>query len=86
MHVNRRTLLKYAMGSTVMAGLPGLAGAARSGDYVDVDAAIAAAQAKSVVAGWNEKLMNIAYRAFSPPPVTARAQEIGRASCRERVL
>jgi hypothetical protein len=64
------------MGSTVMAGLPGLAGAARSGDYVDVDAAIAAAQAKSVVAGWNEKLMNIAYRAFSPPPVTARAQAI----------
>jgi hypothetical protein len=73
MHLIRRKLLKYAMGSTVMAGLPRLGQAANTADYVDADAAIAAALAKSVVAGWNEKLMNIAYKAFSPPTVTARA-------------
>jgi hypothetical protein len=61
------------MGSTVLAGLPGLGHAANPADYVDADAAIAAAQAKSVVAGWNEKLMNTAFKAFSPPAVTARA-------------
>jgi hypothetical protein len=61
------------MGSTVIAGLPRLAMAANNAGYVDGDAAIAAAVAKSVVAGWNDKLMNIAFKAFSPPPVTARA-------------
>ena len=76
MHLIRRKLLKYAMGSTAMAGLPRLAQAAQAADYIDADAAIAAAQAKSVVAGWNEKLMNIGYKSFSPPPVTARAMAL----------
>ncbi|SDD50122.1 hypothetical protein SAMN05428966_104394 [Massilia sp. PDC64] len=76
MHLFRRTFLKCAMGSTVLAGLPRFAQAAPAGDYIDVDSAIAAAQEKSVVAGWNEKLMNIAFRAFAPPTVTSRALAI----------
>ena len=73
MRLIRRKLLKYAVGSTAMAGVPRLAVAAKPAGYIDADAAIAAAQANSVVALWNEKLVNIGYRAFSPPPVVGRA-------------
>lgn len=74
MSLIRRKLLKCAMGSAVLSGLPRFASAMpATGVYHDVDTAVKAALERSIVAGWNDKLVNAAYKAFSPPTVTARA-------------
>jgi hypothetical protein len=86
----RRTLLKYAVGSTALTFLPKLAHS--SGDkpngaagsvlkkykklYHDVDAGLVLAQQYSIVAGWNQTLLNAVNKGFYPPTIGARTLAI----------
>lgn len=86
----RRTLLKYAVGSTVLTGLPRLAHASGamiaaksesspkgdSKEYHDVDAGLVPAQARSVVVGWNQVLANAVTKGSYPPTISSRTMPI----------